>query len=140
MSQDDRQSPLKALLDIFGTCHKTHTMTTRFESHGTEDVPATQDSALLYLVPSEHTMLKGDNESCDKYSEETDTVLALGELLEHFLQLKYLFASLKSANHQPTPMAEMMQLTDKLQHLTVMIHLHPVTQPNEEPIHKTVQA
>ena len=37
-------------------------------------------------------------------------------------------------------MAELTQLTDKLQHLTVKVQPHPVPQPNEEPVHKTIQA
>ena len=38
-----------------------------------EDFPAIQGSAPLDPVPLEHTMSEGDNESSDKYSEETDT-------------------------------------------------------------------
>ena len=33
-----------------------------------------------------------------------------------------------------------MQLTDKLHHLTMMLQLHPNPLPNEEPVHKTMQA
>ena len=33
----------------------------------------TQDSVALDLAPLDHTMTEGDNESSDKYSEETDT-------------------------------------------------------------------
>ena len=38
---------------------------------------------------------------------------------------------------QSTPM-ELMQLTDKLQHLTMMLQLHSTSQPSEEPVHKTM--
>ena len=62
MYQDCRQSPLKALLNTFGMCQKTHIMATRYGSHGTEDVPATQDSAPLDLAPTEHPMHEEDNE------------------------------------------------------------------------------
>ena len=79
-----------------------------------EDVPATQDSASLDIVPPEHIMPKGDNESSDEYCEETDTHCPLAELLEQFWQLKDQFASLKSTTPQSTPTAELTQLTDKL--------------------------
>ena len=47
---------------------------------------------------------------------------------------------MKSTIHPSTPTAELMQLTDKLQHLTMMLQLHSAPQPNEEPVHKTMQA
>ena len=73
MSQDHRQSSLKALLNTFGMCHKMHTMTTRYESCDTEDIPASQDSDPLDLAPLEHTVCRRGNESSDEYHEETDT-------------------------------------------------------------------
>ena len=100
-------------------------MATRYGSHDTEDVPATHDSAPMDLAQLEHTMPKGHNESSDEYSEETDTCCPLAEVLEQFQQLKDQFSSLKSSTHPPTPTAELMQLTDKLQHLTMMLQLHP---------------
>ena len=39
----------------------------KIRSPDTEDVPANQGAALLDLVPPEHTMPEGDNESTDKY-------------------------------------------------------------------------
>ena len=57
-------------------------MTTRYESHDTEDVPTTQDSDPLELLPPKHTMPRGENESSDKYCEQTDTHHPLAELLE----------------------------------------------------------
>ena len=72
-SQGYRQWLLQALLNTFGTCHKTHTMTTRYEDHDTEDIPATQDSASLDLVPPEHPIQEEDNESSDENCEETNT-------------------------------------------------------------------
>ena len=45
MLHDHRQSSLKALLNTFGTHYKTHTMTTGYRNHDTEDVPAPKDSA-----------------------------------------------------------------------------------------------
>ena len=85
-------------------------------------------------------MPRKDNESSDDYSEQTDTHHPLAELLEQFQQLQDQFAYLKSATHSPAPMTELMQLTDKLQHLTMMLQPHPMHQPNEEPVHKTMQA
>ena len=37
-------------------------------------------------------------------------------------------------------MAELMQFTDKLQHITMMLQLHSTPQSIEEPVHKAVQA
>ena len=68
--------------------HKTHIMTTRYTGHDTEDVPATQKSALLDLVPWEHPKPEGDNESSDECCEEIDTYHPSTELLEQFWQLK----------------------------------------------------
>ena len=99
-------------------------MATRYGSHDTEDVPATQDSAPLDLAPPEHPMPEGYNELSDEYCEETDTHHPLAELLQQFQQLKELFASLKSTIHQSTPTTEMMQLTGKLQHLTMILKPH----------------
>ena len=91
-------------------------------------------------MPPDHTMPRGDNESSDKYNEETDTHCPLAELLEQFWQLQDQFSSLKSVTHPPTHMPEFMQLTDKLQHLTMMLQPHLTHQSNEEPMHKTMQA
>ena len=63
----------------------------------------------------------------------------MAELLEQFQQLKDQFACLKSTTHQSTSTAEQMHVTDKLQHLTLTLQLHSVPQPNEEPVHKTMQ-
>ena len=112
MSQDHRQSPLQDLLNTSGTCHKTHGMTTRYGSQDTEDIPTTQDSSPLDLVPPEHPMLERGNELSDEYCEETNTHHPLSELLEHFCQLKDQFESLKSNTPQSTPAVEMSQLTD----------------------------
>ena len=62
-------------------------MTTRYRSHYIEDIPVTQDSAPLDLVPQEHTMPIEDNKSSDEYSEETDSHHPLAELLQQFCQL-----------------------------------------------------
>ena len=80
-------------------------MATRYGSHDMEDVPATQDLAPLDLVRPDHTMPKGDSESSDEYSDETDTHCHLAELLKQFWQLKDQFTSLKCATHPPTPTA-----------------------------------
>ena len=140
MLGDCRQSPLKTLPNTFGMGHKTHTMTTRYGSHDMEDVPASQDAAPLDHVPPDHTMPKGNNESSDKYCEETDTFHPFAKLLEQFQQLKDQFTCLISATDLYTAMAELMQLMDKLQHLSMKLQLHPAPHPNEEPIHKTMQA
>ena len=54
-------------------------METRYRSNDIEDVPATQDSAPLDLVPLEYP-----NESSNEYCEENDTYHPLVELLEQF--------------------------------------------------------
>ena len=82
----------------------------------------------------------GDNESSKEYNEKTYTCHSLAELLKQFWQIQDQFASLKSATHPPTPMAELMQLTDKLQHLTMMLKPHPTPNSNEELVHKSMQA
>ena len=106
-------------------CHKTHTMTTKYGNHDMEDIPGTQDSAPLDLVPLDHTIPLGDYESSDENSKENNTCHPLDEFLEHFQQLQDQFACLKSATKPPTPTAELTQPTDKLQHLTMMLQIHP---------------
>ena len=140
LSQDHMQSPLKALLNTFWMHYKTYTMATRYRSNDREDISANQDSPPLYLAPPEHPMPEGDNELSDENCEETDTCHPLPELSKQFLQLKDQFQSLKSTTHQSTPTAELRQLTDKLQHLTMSFQPHPVPQSSEEPVHKTMQA
>ena len=70
---------------------------------------------------------------------ETDTHHPLAELLEQLWKLQDKFACLKFATQPPTHMVEFMQLADKLQHLIMMLQPHPSPQPNEEPVHITVQ-
>ena len=84
MSPYHRQLPLKSLLNTLGMCHKTHGMATRYGSHDTENVPTTQGSPPLDLVPQEHPMLEGENDSSDEYCEEIDTCHTLADLLEQF--------------------------------------------------------
>ena len=115
-----------------------HSRVTRSESHDTEDVPATQDSPLLDLVPQDHPMSEGDSNSYDEYCDETDTCCPLADPLEQFQQLKNQFSSLKSTTPLSTPTEELLQLTDKLQHLTMV--LQPAPQSSEEPVHKTMEA
>ena len=40
----------------------------------------------------------------------------------------------------PLPTVELVQLTNKLYDLTIMLQQHPTLLPNEEPMHKTMQA
>ena len=75
----------------------------------------------LDLAPPEPTMPRRDNESSDEYCKETETHYALVELLEQFWQCKDHFASLKATTPQATPLAVLMQLTGKLQHITMML-------------------
>ena len=103
-------------------------MVTRYRGHDTGDVPATQDSPPLNFAPEEHPMPEGDNELSDKCCEETDTHRPLAEILEKFCHLKDQFASLKSNTSQSAPTAELSQLTDKLQHITMML------QPGHSPV------
>ena len=105
-------------------------MVIRYGSHDIEDIPATQDSPPLDLTPTEHPMLEEDNELSDEYCEQTDTCHPLAEILEKFCQIKDQFISLKSTTPESTPTAELSQLTDKLQHLTMM--LQPVHTPSED--------
>ena len=76
--------------------------------------------------------------SSNEYCEETNTHHPLVDLIEQFQQLGNQFASLKSNTPQSTPTEELLQLTDKLQHLTMA--LQPAPQSSEEPVHKTMQA
>ena len=96
MSQDHRQSPLKALLNTFGMCHKTHGMVTRYGNQDTEDIPDTQYSTPLHLMPQVQPMLEEDSDSSDENCEETDTHHPSADVLEQFQQLKKQFASLKT--------------------------------------------
>ena len=50
--------------------HKTHSITTRYRNYDIEDALATKDSAFLGLVPPDHTMPEGDNESSKEYSQK----------------------------------------------------------------------
>ena len=118
--------------------HKTNGMETRYGNHDTEDIHDTQDSPSLDLVPQDRPMLERDNDSSDEYCEETDTCSPLADLLEQFQQRRNQFASLKSNTPQSTPTEGLSQLTDKLQHLTIV--LQPVLQSSKEPVHKTMQA
>ena len=102
MSQDHRQSPLKALLNTFGMCHNTHGMATRYGSQDTKDIVDTKNSTPLDLMPQDHPLPVGDNDSSTEYCEETDACCLLADLLEQFLQLKNQFASLKSTTSTPT--------------------------------------
>ena len=61
----------------------------------------------------------------------------LAEQLVQFLQLKDQFASLKSITPQSTPTSELIQLTDILQHLTMILQPCSAPQCSEEPVHKT---
>ena len=72
----------------------------------------------------EHPMPEGENESSDENCEETDTHHLLAELLKEFWQFKDQFESLKSTTPQSIPTAELMQHTDKLQYLTMMLQPH----------------
>ena len=58
-------------------------MTTRY-GYDAEDVPASQGSACLDLVPPDHTMPRQDSDSSDEDNEETGSHHPLAELLEQF--------------------------------------------------------
>ena len=59
-------------------------MVTRYGSQDTEDIPHTQDSSHLDLIPQDHCVPEGDNDSSDEYCEETDTHHPLADVLEQF--------------------------------------------------------
>ena len=100
-------------------CHKTHSIVTRYGSEDPDPV------------------LEGNNGSSDKYCKENDTCHSLADLLEQFHQLKNQFASLKSNISQSTSNEDILQSTDKLEHLTMV--LQPGSQSGEEPVHNTMQ-
>ena len=61
---------------------KMHSMVTRYGNQDTEDIPNTQDSTPLDLVPQDHPVLEGESDSFDEYCEETNTHYLLADLLE----------------------------------------------------------
>ena len=63
-------------------------MVSRYGSQATEDVPDIQDTTPWDLMPQDYPVLEGDNDSSNKYCEETDTGHPLADLLEQFQQLK----------------------------------------------------
>ena len=95
-------------------------MTKRYRNHDTEDVPVSQDTALLGIVPPDHIMSGRDNESF----EETETHHPLAELLEHLWQFQEQLTYFEPATHPTAHIAELTQLTDKLQHLTMTLQLY----------------
>ena len=64
----------------------------------------------------------------------------MAEFQEQFPQLQEQLTHLEPAIHPTTHMAELMQLTDKLQHLTMTLQPHPTPKPREEPRHTIMQA
>ena len=96
--------------------------------------PKTQ---LPWILHDRTPMPEGDIDSSDDYCEEIDTCHPLADLLEQFQQLKNHFANLKSTTPQSTPTEELLQLTDKLQHLTMALPKAP--QSSEEPSAQTMQ-
>ena len=125
MSRDCRQSPLKTLLNTFGTYHKTHGMVTRYGNQDTEDFHDTKDPTPFDLATQDHPLPEGDNDLSNEYCEETDTCHHLAVLLEQYQQLKNQFTSLKSNTPQSTPTEELPQLRDKIQHLTMALQPAP---------------
>ena len=88
-------------------------------------------------MPQDHLIPERNNDPSDEYCEKTDTHCFLADLLEQFQQLKNQFLSLKSNTPQFTPTEELSQLTDKLQHLTMV--LQPTPHSSVEPVDKTMQ-
>ena len=64
----------------------------------------------------------------------------MAELLEQFQQLQEQLTQFEPDAHPPTHMADLMQLTDKLQHLTMTLQPYPTPKPREESMHTTIQA
>ena len=85
-------------------------MVIRYGSQDTEDIPNTQDSTSLDLMPQDHPVLEGDNDSSNEYCEETDTHCHLADLLQWFQQLKNQIISINSSTPQSTPLEEQLQL------------------------------
>ena len=94
---------------------------------GQKGYPWTQDSTLLDLTPQDHHMPEGDNDSSDNIVKKL-TLTPWADLLEQFQQLKNQFENLKSNMPQSTPTEELLQLTDKLQHLTMVLQPAPPVQ------------
>ena len=136
MLWDWGEAALKAVLNTFGMHHMTHSMATRYGSHETEDSPATQDSSPLDLMPQDHPMPEGDNDSSDKYCEETDTHHPLADPLEQFQQIKNQFASLKSTTPQSTPPKSCCR--SQINYSTSPWHSNQLPLSSEEPVHKTM--
>ena len=90
------------------------------------DVPAPQESVPLDLAPPDHTR-PGETMNHLTNTVRKLTLCPLAELLEQFQQLQDQFTCLKSAIHPSTHMVELKQLTDKLEHLTMMLQPHPTS-------------
>ena len=108
---------------LFEAPHDTWMITNPAMLSTTKYLPASQDSAPLDHALQDHTRPGQHSDSSDKYSEELYTHPTLAELLEQFQQLQDQFIYLKSATCPPTHMAELIQLTYKLQHLIMMLQL-----------------
>ena len=57
-------------------------MVTRYGSQDTEDIPDTEDPTPLDLMPQDHPVPEGDNDSSDEYCEETDNYYPFADYLE----------------------------------------------------------
>ena len=136
MSQDCRQSTLKALLNNLEMHQEIHTMTTRYENHDTED---TLDSGFPGSCTTRPHYVWRKQWIIWWIQWRTDTLPPLAELPEQFWHLQDQFANLKSATDPLKPMTELTQLTDKLQKLTMILQQPQAPQPNREPVHKTMQ-
>ena len=117
---DNRQS----LLNNLGVHHKIQNMTAKYGNHDTKDFLVTKGSASLDCAPPGHTMPRRDNESSDKYSEEPNIYHPLDKLQKQFWKLQEQLTHLEPATHPHTYMAKLMQLTDKLHHLTMTVLPH----------------
>ena len=83
-------------------------------------------------------MPRWECDSSNEYSEEPSTHCHLATLLDQFPATSGL-THLEAASYPPAHMEEMPQLAEGLQHLAVVLWLHPNPHPKEEPMHTTMQ-
>ena len=118
MSHNSGQSSLKDLLQNYGKCHKSHSMTTRYEDQAfinddTEETPAPQDTVAQYTTPTTPSILELDSETATGYSEETNPQNNLVQLQKHFQQLQERFNQLGPTTSVSIHVKEKDHLTEK---------------------------
>ena len=119
------------MLNTFEMHCKTHNMATRYKVMP-QRISLPPKTQLPWILHHQNTLCKRETMNHLMNTEETVTLHSLAELLEKFQQLKEQFATFKCTTPQSTPTKELMQLTDKLQHLTMILQLHSAPQSSED--------